>query len=43
LDIANKFGLKTTPFYPALVGFETNQDFSSLSGSSVIGDLSVIK
>ena len=41
--IANKFGLKATPFYPALVGFETKQDFSSLSGSSVIGDLSVIK
>ena len=42
-DITNKFGLKTTPFYPALVGFETNQDFSSLSWSSVIWKLDLIK
>ena len=43
IDIAKSFRLKTTPYYPALVWFETKQDFSSLSGSSVIGDLSVIK
>ncbi len=42
-NIANKFGLKTTPFYPALVWFETKQDFSSLSGSSVIGNLKLLK
>lgn len=42
-DIANKFGLKTMPFYPALVGFETNQNFSSLSGSSVVWKLNLIK
>ena len=42
-DIANKFGLKTTPFYPALVWFETSQDFSSLSGSSIIWKLNLIK
>jgi predicted Rossmann fold flavoprotein len=41
--IANKFGLKATPFYPALVGFETSQNFSSLSGSSVIWKLNLIK
>ena len=43
LDIASKFGLKTMPFYPALVGFETSQNFSSLSGSSVIWKLNLIK
>ena len=43
LDIANKFELKTMPFYPALVWFETNQDFSSLSWSSVIWKLNLIK
>ena len=42
-DIANKFGLKIMPFYPALVGFETSQDFSSLSGSSVIWKLNLMK
>ena len=42
-DIASKFGLKTTPFYPALVGFETSQNFSSLSGSSVVWKLNLIK
>jgi predicted flavoprotein YhiN len=42
-DIAIKFGLKTTPFYPALVWFETSQNFSSLSGSSVIWKLNLIK
>jgi len=42
-DIANKFGLKTMPFYPALVWFETSQNFSSLSGSSVIWKLNLMK
>ena len=42
-DIANEFRLKTMPFYPALVGFETSQNFSSLSGSSVIWKLNLIK
>ena len=42
-NIANKFGLETTEFYPALVGFETSQNFSPLSGSSVIGKLSLMK
>jgi len=43
IDIAKKFNLKITNFYPALVGFETGQDFSSLSGSSVIGNLTLIE
>lgn len=43
IDIANKLRLKTTPFYPALVGFETSQNFSSLSGSSVIGKLNLLE
>lgn len=43
LDIAKKFNLKTTEFYPALVGFETSQNFSSLSGSSVVWNLSLMK
>ena len=43
IDIAKIFGLETTPYYPALVWFETQQDFSSLSGSSVIGGLSVVE
>ena len=43
IDIAQKFNLNVTGFYPALVGFETNQNFSSLSGSSVIGNLNLIK
>lgn len=42
IKIAKDFWLKTTPFYPALAWFETHQDFSSLSGSSVICDLSLI-
>ncbi len=42
-NIANKFGLKTMPFYPALVWFETHQDFSSLSGSSVIWRFNLLK
>ena len=42
-DIAKKFNLETTEFYPALVWFETKQDFSSLSGSSVIWKLNLIK
>ena len=43
IDIAKKFNLKITDFYPALVGFETEQDFSSLSGSSVNWKLNLIK
>lgn len=43
IDIAKDFGLETRLYYPALVGFETDQDFSSLSGSSVIGKVWVIK
>ena len=43
LDIAKKLNLSVMKFYPALVGFETNQDFSSLSGSSVIWKLNLIK
>ena len=43
VDIANKFWLKIMQFYPALVGFETNQNFSPLSGSSVIWKLNLIK
>ncbi len=43
IDIAKKFNLKITDFYPALVGFETKQDFSSLSGSSVNWKLNLIK
>ena len=42
-DIAKKFNLETTPFYPALVGFETHQNFSSLSWSSVIWKLNLLK
>jgi predicted Rossmann fold flavoprotein len=37
LQVARDFGLKYTDFYPALVGFETEKDLSSLSGSSVMG------
>lgn len=43
VDIAKNFWLETTQYYPALVWFETQQDFSSLSGSSVIGNLSIMK
>lgn len=43
IDIAKKFNLETTELYPALVWFETKQDFSSLSGSSVIGNLKLLK
>lgn len=43
IDIAKKFNLWITEFYPALVGFETKQDFSSLSWSSVIWDLNLLK
>lgn len=42
INIAKKFNLEVTDFYPALVGFETEQDFSSLSWSSIIGNLSLI-
>ena len=43
IDIAQSFWLKITPYYPALVGFETKQDFSLLSWSSVISDLKLLK
>ena len=42
-DSAKKFNLKTTKFYAALAGFETEQNFSSLSWSSVIGDFKLLK
>ena len=42
-DIAKKFNLSIIKFYPALVGFETSQDFSSLSWSSVIWKIDLIK
>lgn len=41
IDIAKNFWLGTIPYYPALTGFETKQDFSSLSWSSIIGNLSL--
>ena len=43
IDVAKKFNLETTGFYPALVGFETQQNFSALSWSSVIGSLKLLK
>ena len=43
IKIAKKFNLETTEFYPALVWFETKQDFSSLSGSSITGDFKLLK
>lgn len=43
ISIAKKFNLKAKDFYPALVGFETKQDFSSLSWSSVIWTLNLLK
>lgn len=42
IDIAKNFWLETIPYYPALAGFETNQDFSSLSWSSIIWNLNLI-
>jgi len=42
IDIAKKFNLEVTEFYPALVWFETSQNFSTLSWSSVIWNLSLI-
>ena len=42
IDIAKYFCLDTTEYYPALVWFETKQNFSFLSGSSVIGKLSLL-
>ena len=42
IDIAKKFNLEVTEFYPALAWFETSQDFSSLSWSSVIGELNLL-
>ena len=43
IDIAQSFWLETIPYYPALTGFETNKDFSSLSWSSVLWNLNLIK
>jgi len=43
MDIAKKFNLEITQFYPALVWFETSQNFSSLSWSSVIWKLNLLK
>lgn len=43
IDIAKKINLETSEFYPALVWFETKQDFSSLSGSSVVWMLNLMK
>lgn len=43
VNIAKKFNLEITEFYPALVWFETKQDFSSLSGSSVVWKWTLIK
>ena len=43
IDIAKKFELDVTEFYPALAGLETSQDFSSLSWSSIIGKLSCLR
>jgi predicted flavoprotein YhiN len=37
LQIAKEHCIRYTDFYPALVGFETKEDVSSLAGSSVIG------
>lgn len=42
VDIAKSFYLDTTEYYPALVWFETKQDFSTLSWSSVIWKLSLL-
>ena len=42
-DIARKFNLEKTEFYPALVGFETSKNFSSLSWSSVIWKLNLLE
>ncbi|GHV22023.1 hypothetical protein FACS1894176_05610 [Bacteroidia bacterium] len=43
LQIAQDFDLPFRAFAPALVGFETEKDLSTLSGSSLIarGELSV--
>ena len=43
VNIAKKFNLKTKDFYPALVWFETSQNFSSLSWSSVVWTLNLLK
>ncbi len=43
IEIAKKFKLEITTFYPALVWFETNQNFSSLSWSSVVGNFKLLK
>ena len=43
INIAKSFGLETIAYYPALVWFETSQDFSTLSGSSVIWKFNLLK
>ena len=43
IDIAKIFNLEVTEFYPALVWFETSQNFSLLSGSSVIWKLNLLE
>ena len=43
IDIAKIFNVTYKNFYPALVWLETQQDFSSLSWSSVVGNLSLLK
>lgn len=43
INIAKKFNLEVANFYPALTWFETNQDFSPLSWSSVIWNLKLLK
>lgn len=43
INIAKKFNLEISEFYPALVGFETDQDFSSLSWSSAIWKLNLLE
>ena len=43
INVAKKFNLEISEFYPALVGFETSQDFSSLSWSSVIWKLNLLE
>ena len=43
LNIAKHFNIWFTSFYPALVWFETEQNFSSLSGSSIIGKVKLLE
>jgi len=43
IEIAKNFNLDYSDFYPALVWFETEKDFSSLSGSSINWNLKIKK